>query len=82
MSIAQSAGVWPVMECPIGVEARKRVNTDGDEVFVLINHERAEKRVPLPWLAHEHLNRLDTHELQLEPYGVAVITRAEKDGNK
>ena len=79
--IAHSAGVRSVMECPIGVEARKRVNTDGDEVFILINHERAEKRLPLPWLAHEHLNRVDRHELQLEPYGVAVITR-KKDGNK
>jgi hypothetical protein len=37
--------------------------------------------VTLPWLAHDHLRRLDAHELQLEPYGVAVITRAEKDGN-
>jgi hypothetical protein len=54
----------------------------GDEVFILSDHERAEKRVLLLWLAHEHLNCLNTHELQLEPYGVAVITRAEKDGNK
>ena len=75
--MVESAGVKSVMECPVGVEACKRVNIQGDEVFIFINHERTEKKVNLPWLAHEHLNRLDTHELQLEPYGVAVITRAE-----
>jgi beta-galactosidase len=86
--IAKSAGVEPVMECPIGVEARKRVNrvnsvnAQGDEVFILINHEREQKKVSLPWLAHEHLKDLDTSELLLESYGVAVLTRGEKAGDQ
>ena len=63
------------MECPNGVEARKRVNVQGDEVFIVINHERTEKKVALPWLAHDHLTVTDTGELELEPYGVAVLAR-------
>jgi hypothetical protein len=80
--ILKSAGIYSVMDCPVSVEVRKRVNTEGGEVFIMINHEQTEKQMTLPWLAREHLRRLDTRELQLEPYGVAVITRAEKDDNK
>lgn len=75
--IVQSAGVQPLMKTPSGVEARKRVNAQGGEVFIIINHERTEKRVNLPWMAHEHLNGRDVHELQLEPYGVTIVTRAQ-----
>ena len=80
--ILKSAGIPSVMDCPVGVEVRKRVNPKGGEVFIIVNHEQTEKRVTLPWLSREHLRGLDTRELQLEPYGVAVITRAEKDGNQ
>ncbi|MFT3890942.1 MAG: beta-galactosidase [Anaerolineales bacterium] len=79
--IVRSAGVEPVMKCPVGVEARRRVNEQGQEVFIVINHERTEKRIKLPWLAHEHLTRLDISELKLEPYEVAVLTRLEKDSS-
>jgi len=79
--IVKSAGVEPEMRCPIGVEARRRVNAQGDEVFIVINHERSEKKVTLPWLAHESLSGSNVRELKLEPYGVAVLTRAEKDRN-
>ena len=80
--IVKSAGVVSVMECPVGVEARKRVNTHGHEVFIVINHERTEKKVKLPWRAHEHLTGSDVHKLKLESYGVAVLTLVEKEGNK
>lgn len=80
--VVKSAGIQPVMECPAAVEARKRVSVTGEEIFIVINHERLEKKMDLPWLAHEHLNRLDMRELKLEPYGVAVLTRAEKEENK
>jgi beta-galactosidase len=80
--VVQEAGVEPVMNCPAGVEARKRVNTQGDEVFILINHERRSKQLHLPWLAHECIKSLNIQELELEPYGVAVLTRIEKDGSK
>jgi beta-galactosidase len=80
--IVQAAGVEPVMNCPAGVEARKRVSTQGDEAFIVINHERASKKLHLPWLAHECIRNLDIQELHLEPYGVAVLTRKAKDGSK
>lgn len=81
-SIATSARVQPVMECPAGVEARKRVDTNGREIFIVINHERTEKQLPLPWLAHEHIHGLDTRELRLAPYAIAVLTRVEKGEGK
>lgn len=77
--IVQSAGVSPVLECPPGVEVRTRVSAQGKEVFIIINHERAEKRLWLPWLAHEYLEGNDTRQLRLRSYGVAVVARAEKD---
>ena len=76
--IVKSAGVMPVLECPAGVEARKRVNIQGDEVIMVINHERGEKQFDLPWSAHEHLTSSDVHALKLEAYGVAVLTRIKE----
>ena len=76
--IVEMAGVKPVLETPAGVEARKRVNADGEEIFIVINHERAEQVVRLPWPAREHLNgQAVVDELRLAPYGVAVLTRLE-----
>jgi len=76
--IAESADVLPVMDMPIGVEARRRVNERGDEVFIIINHERTGKQITLPWLGYEHLSDIEFSELELEPYGVAVVTRVQK----
>lgn len=76
--IVNEAGVKPLLETPAGVEARKRVRADGQEVFILINHERAEQSLRLPWPADEHLHHSDLispNELKLPPYGVAVLTR-------
>lgn len=79
--VLRSAGVTPVMSCPPGVEARKRVSTQDREVYILINHERTGKRFELPWPAHEHIDGVDVRELELEPYGAAVLTRLnEYDG--
>ena len=74
--IAQAAVIQPVMETPVGVEARKRVNAKGEEIFIVINHERKEQQVLLPWPGREHLSGQRVSELDLEPYGVAVITRS------
>jgi beta-galactosidase len=80
--IVTSAGVEPLMACPIGVEARRRVNARGDEIFIVVNHERAGTTLRLPWLAHEQLTGSDTREIQLEAYGVAVLTPVENKGNR
>ncbi len=74
--ITQAAVIRPVMETPVGVEARKRVNTKGEEIFIVINHEREERQVYLPWSGCEHLTGQRVSELKLEPYGVAVITHS------
>jgi len=80
--VVRTAGVKPAMEAPAGVEIRRRVNAEADqserqEVWIAINHERVERVVPLPWPIQEHLSRLPvTGELRLAPYGVAVFTRA------
>jgi len=80
--ILKSAGVEPVMKCPAGVEARTRLNAQGDEIFIVINHERTGKKMLLPWLAHEHLTGLDVSELNLSAYDVAVLTRVGKEGSQ
>jgi hypothetical protein len=48
----------------------------------VINHEHREKKLSLPWLAHEYLGNFDSSLLELEPYGVAVLIRFEKEGSK
>lgn len=73
--ITAFALVKPVMESPAGVEVCLRQGEKGREVYVVINHEKVEKSMLLPWTAHEHLS--DCHigqRLNLPPYGVAVIT--------
>jgi beta-galactosidase len=75
--IVTIAGVRPVLETPAGVEARKRVDAQGKEILIVINHERTVKQVRLPWAAQEHLSgQAKASELQLAPYGVAVLTRS------
>jgi beta-galactosidase len=75
--IVESAGVEPLMKLPVGVEVRQRARENGRRIFIMINHERTEKQVTLPWQAHEHLHGRDGQEFQLEPYGVAVVTRLD-----
>jgi beta-galactosidase len=78
--IARMAGAKPVMESPQGVEVRRLVGADGKTgIFVVINHEPVEQVLQLPWPAYEHLNGLAlTGKLRLAPYGVVLLTRAEK----
>ena len=59
------------------MEARRRVDAQGKEVLLLINHARAERTVSLPWPGREHLSGTEVDgDLRLSPYGVAVVTRA------
>ncbi len=73
--IAKAAGIRPVMETPVGVEVRKRINAKGEEIFIVINHKREERQVRLPWPGREHLTGQRVSKLKLGAYGVAVITR-------
>lgn len=74
--ITREAAIQPVMWTPAGVEACRRVDAVGGEILILINYNRTEQRLRLPWSAHEHLHcQAAGDELTLEPYGVAVLTR-------
>lgn len=73
---ARLAGIRPDMETPAGVEALHRVTPDREKIYILINHEQAEKVVKLPWPVQEHLSGQSlSEELKLLAYGVAVLTR-------
>jgi beta-galactosidase len=78
--ITREAAIKPIMNTPAGVEACRRVDKDGREIIILINYNRSEQRILLPWSAHEHLNNKPVStELTLDPYGVAILTRAISD---
>jgi beta-galactosidase len=69
--------VVPNLETPPGLEACKRIRPDGQEVFILINHEPEIHKISLPWPADEHISgqRLAS-SARLAPFGVAVLTKA------
>jgi beta-galactosidase len=78
--IVRMVGVRPVLKTPAGVEARLRVAPDGKRIYILVNHEREEQEVSLPWPAHEHLGSQPVaDELKLAPCGVAILTRLEEE---
>ncbi len=63
--VIEFAHLRPPMEAPEGVEVCKRVNNQGAEVYILINHETGRKTVPLPWMAYDRLSsRPVTNETQ------------------
>jgi beta-galactosidase len=72
--------VKPIIETPSGVEACQRVTPNGQDIYLLINHEVSPKKVSIPWEAHEHLSGgTGKGELTLAPYGIAILTKAESD---
>jgi len=63
-------------EAPQGVEVRTLVQGD-QEILVMINHERVEHAVSLPYFARDRLTGYSYGGvITLAPYGVAVLTRA------
>lgn len=69
------AGVAGI-ETPQGVELVRRVDETGRDIWFAINHTRDERSFSLPWPAIDHLAQVAIAELRLDPYGVAVLTRA------
>jgi beta-galactosidase len=74
----RTASLRPPVETPAGVEATHHVRPDGQDVYLFINHTTAEQAVSLSWPAYEHLAgvELSGAPLLLDPYGVAVVTKA------
>lgn len=75
--VLQTASVGS-LESPEGVEISTRVNENGRVIYIVINHTAAERSLSLPWSAFDHLSKRDVRELQLEPYGVAIVTRSDQ----
>jgi beta-galactosidase len=74
-NITEQAACEPIMQTPNGVEACRRMHPTNGEILILINHTRLEQKVPLPWMAYDHLQQGEIKGLIfLEPYGVAVLT--------
>ncbi len=62
-----------------GLEVCRRVTSDKKEIYIMINHDPVEKKVPIPWPAKEHLTgNAGTGEFRIKPYGVAVMTQLQK----
>jgi beta-galactosidase len=77
--IVRMVGIRPILETPADVEAGMRVAPDGKRIYILVNHRREERLVPLPWPAREHLaGQSVADELKLAPYGVAILTRVQE----
>jgi beta-galactosidase len=76
--ILQMVGVRG-FESPEGVEVSQRTDPNGRAIYFVINHTAAERSLTLPWSGFDHLSRRDVRELQLEPYGVAIVTRSDQE---
>jgi beta-galactosidase len=77
LRIAELAGARPVLETADGVEACLRITPEGQRIILVINHQPAAQSLSLPWPAHDHLtSRPVIDELELPPYGVAILTRS------
>jgi beta-galactosidase len=82
--IALMGSVKTVMAFPKGVilpglEVCKRISQDGKEVYILINHDKLEKKVPVPWPAKEYFTGSSgTGEFKIGPYGVAIMSPLKK----
>lgn len=75
--VLQMAGVSG-LESPEGVEVSQRVAPKGRVIYIVINHTAAERSLSLPWAGFDHLSGREVRELQLEPYGVAIVTRSDQ----
>lgn len=76
--VLRAAGVEPDLVAPEGVEARRLVRPDGQAVYIVINHQRADVAVPLPWVAEDVLGEPGAlvRVVRLAAYGVAVLRPA------
>jgi beta-galactosidase len=77
-NILAECGVVSPWEATAGVEVARRVDNVGREVWIIINHERTERTVSLPWPARDHIGgRTVQGQLALSDYGIAVLTRLD-----
>ncbi len=71
-----NAAEVPQIESPPGVEIRVRTRPDGTDIYIVINHNRYEAKIRLPWEGYEHLHKQAARgTLSLPSYSAAVLTR-------
>ena len=76
--VIETVRIRPLLETPPGVEVCQRLTSEGEPVWILINHQQQEQEVHIPWMAHEHIGNFQgAGALTLSPYGVAVLTKLE-----
>ena len=64
---------------PPGIEICRRVRAEGGEVYIVINHNSAERIINMPWPSFEHLSGVPLGaDFNLAAYSVAVLTADEK----
>lgn len=78
--VLQMAGIRGHLS-PEGVEIGARETPEGKTILIVINHGPEERRVELPSIFHDHLSeKIVDHQLDLRPYGVAVLTVINSHG--
>jgi beta-galactosidase GanA len=74
----QNAGIQKV-ETPPGVEISVRVRPDGQQLYVVVNHERSPATVSLPFPVMNPLTGQPVDGgFRLAPYGVAVLLKSPR----
>jgi len=74
--VLREVGIEPPLEVPTGIEVARRFNPQGDDAWILINHERNACTLTLPWPAYDHISGTSLRgDVELPPYGVAVLTQ-------
>ena len=64
---------------PPGVEICKRIQPDGSEIYIVINHNSTECSIQMSWPSFEHLHDVSlAADFNLGAYSVAVLTPEEK----
>ena len=77
--ILQTAGISSI-KTPGGIEVRTRIRTNGEELFFVLNHTRAEQIFSWPWSGIELLSgQVRAGEVKLAPYGVAILGKNAGD---
>jgi beta-galactosidase len=73
----QNAGLQKI-QTPPGVEVSVRVSPEGDQVYLVLNHERSPANVTLPVPTENPLTGQQvTGAFRLAPHGVAVLVKSQ-----
>lgn len=73
----KTAAVTTIATAP-GIEICVRQRPDGEKVYIVINHTSEKRVMHMPWPFYDHLSQAQfPAEVEMVPYGVAVMTQVE-----